>query len=54
VSPQTLEYYDGMVLPFLDWLDGEGMQHFSDLDVEHVRRGPDKHMPCCIWKRQAA
>jgi hypothetical protein len=38
VSPKTLEYYDGMVLPFLDWLDGEGVQRFEHLDVEHARR----------------
>jgi hypothetical protein len=25
VSRKTLEYYDGMILPFLDWLDGEGV-----------------------------
>jgi site-specific recombinase XerD len=38
VSPKTIEYYDGMVLPFLDWLDGEGVQRFADLDVEHARK----------------
>jgi len=38
VSPKTLEYYDGMVLPFLDWLVGEGVGRFEHLDVDHARR----------------
>jgi site-specific recombinase XerD len=38
VSPKTLEYYDGMVLPFLDWLNGEGVQKFEELDIEYARR----------------
>jgi site-specific recombinase XerD len=38
VSRKTLEYYDGMVLPFLAWLDGEGVQRFEQLDVAHARQ----------------
>ncbi len=37
LSPKTLEYYDGMVLPFLKWLDAEGVHRFDHLDVSHVR-----------------
>src|SRR5262245_10133169 len=37
VSPSTLDYYDAMVLPFLTWLDGEGVQRFEHLDVNHAR-----------------
>jgi hypothetical protein len=28
-APKTLECYDGVVLPFLGWLDGEGVQRFG-------------------------
>ncbi len=38
VSPRTLEYYDGMVLPFLRWLDEERTRRFEDVDVSAVRR----------------
>jgi site-specific recombinase XerD len=38
VSRKTLEYYDLMVLPFLTWLDGEGVQRFEHLDVAHARQ----------------
>jgi site-specific recombinase XerD len=37
LSPKTLQYYDGMVLPFLKWLDTEGVQRFDHLDASHVR-----------------
>jgi hypothetical protein len=37
VSRATLEFYDTMVLPFLAWLDGEGVQRFDHLDVTHAR-----------------
>lgn len=37
VSARTLEYYDGMVLPFLRWLEGEGVRRFGDLDAGLVR-----------------
>ena len=37
VSARTLEYYDGMVLPFLRWLDAEGVPRFDRLDVARVR-----------------
>jgi site-specific recombinase XerD len=36
-SHKTLEYYDGMILPFLKWLDAEGVHRFDHLDVSHVR-----------------
>ena len=29
VSPKTLEYYDGMVLPFLRWLEAEEVRRFE-------------------------
>src|SRR5215467_13208429 len=29
VSRATLDFYDGMVLPFLTWLDGEGVDRFE-------------------------
>jgi site-specific recombinase XerD len=38
VSRKTLEYYDGMVLPFLAYLDSEGVQRFEHLDVTHARQ----------------
>jgi site-specific recombinase XerD len=38
VSRKTLEYYDLMVLPFLSWLDAEGVQRFEHLDVAHARQ----------------
>jgi hypothetical protein len=38
VSRKTLEYYDGMILPFLDWLDDEGVQRFEHPDIDHARR----------------
>jgi site-specific recombinase XerC len=37
LSAKTLDYYDGMVLPFLKWVDAEGVQRFDHLDVSHVR-----------------
>ena len=37
VSGSTLDSYDAMVLPFLAWLDGEGVQRFEHLDVNHAR-----------------
>ncbi len=38
VSRKTLEYYDGMVLPFLTWLESEGVERFEHLDVTHARQ----------------
>ena len=29
VSPRTLEYYDGMVLPFLRWAEADGLERFE-------------------------
>ena len=37
VSRTTLGFYDAHVLPFLAWLDGEGVQRFEHLDVDHAR-----------------
>ena len=37
LSPKTLGYYDGMVLPFLKWLGTVGVHRFDHLDVSHVR-----------------
>jgi integrase len=37
VSPRTLEYYDGMVLPFLQWAEAEGVQRFEALEVSRLR-----------------
>jgi site-specific recombinase XerD len=37
LSAKTLDCYDGMVLPFLKWLDAEGVPRFDHLDVSHVR-----------------
>jgi len=37
VSRKTMEHYDGMVLPFLTWLESEGVQRFEHLDVDHAR-----------------
>jgi integrase/recombinase XerC len=38
VSPKTLEYYDGMVEPFLTYLDDQGVERFEHLDVTHARQ----------------
>ena len=39
VSPKTLRHYDGMIRPFLSWLDEEhpGVGHFEQLGVDLVR-----------------
>lgn len=37
VSRSTLEFYDAMVVPFLTWLDGEGVERFEHMGVEHAR-----------------
>ena len=37
VSRATLDFYDGMVLPFLTWLDGEGVERFEHMGVDHAR-----------------
>ena len=37
VSRTTLGFYDAHVLPFLTWLDGEGVSRFEHLDVTHAR-----------------
>jgi integrase len=37
VSPRTLEYYDGMVLPFLRWVEADGVHRFEALDVSRLR-----------------
>jgi site-specific recombinase XerD len=38
VSRKTLGFYDAHVLPFLTWLDGEGVSRFDHLDVTHARQ----------------
>src|SRR5215831_10782297 len=38
VSRKTLEYYDGMVLPFLAYLDSVGVQRFEHLDMAQARQ----------------
>jgi hypothetical protein len=37
LSPKTLIYYDETVLPFLRWLDAEGVRRFDEVDVGRVR-----------------
>jgi len=37
VSPRTLDYYDGMVLPFLRWVEADGVQRFEALEVSRLR-----------------
>ena len=37
LSPKTLQYYDQTVVPFLRWLEGEGIRRFEDCDVGRVR-----------------
>ena len=37
VSPKTLDYYDGMVLPFLRWAEADGLERFEALDVSRLR-----------------
>jgi integrase len=37
VSRGTLGFYDAHVLPFLTWLDGEGVSRCEHLDVTHAR-----------------
>src|SRR5215472_8985613 len=37
VSRTTPGFYDSHVLPFLTWLDGEGVSRFEHLDVTHAR-----------------
>lgn len=37
LAPNTLLYYDRMVLPFLVWLDGQGVRRFEELDAGAVR-----------------
>jgi hypothetical protein len=37
VSRSTLDFYDAMVVPFLTWLDGEGVERFEHMGVEHAR-----------------
>jgi hypothetical protein len=37
LSPQTLIYYDETVLPFLRWLEADGVRRFDGVDVERVR-----------------
>src|SRR5262249_2315687 len=36
VSKTTLDFYDAIVLPFLTWLDGEGVERFDHLGVDHA------------------
>jgi hypothetical protein len=38
VSPRTLEYYDGMVLPFLRWVEADGVQRFEVHVTRRARR----------------
>ena len=35
LSPKTLIYYDDTVLPFLRWLEAEGVRRFDDLVFGH-------------------
>ncbi len=37
VSRSTLDFYDAMVLPFLAWLGGEGVERFEHMGIEHAR-----------------
>src|SRR5713226_2886008 len=37
LSPKTLIYYDETVLPFLRWLEAEGVRRFDEVDVGRVR-----------------
>ncbi len=37
VSRSTLDFYDAMVVPFLSWLDGEGVERFEHMGVDHAR-----------------
>jgi site-specific recombinase XerD len=37
LSPKTLIYYDETVLPFLRWLEAEGVRRFDEVDVSRVR-----------------
>src|SRR5437867_13004751 len=37
LSPKTLIYYDQTVLPFLRWLQAEGVRRFDEVDVGRVR-----------------
>src|SRR5262245_5401873 len=37
VSRTTLGFYDAHVLPFLTWLEEEGVQRFEHLAVDHAR-----------------
>ncbi len=58
VSRTTLDFYDAMVLPLLTWLDGEGVERFDHLVVDHARlyrarlastpgrRGRGRHAGC--------
>jgi integrase len=37
LSPKTLHYYDETILPFLPWLESDGVRRFEDCDVGRVR-----------------
>jgi integrase len=37
LSPKTMIYYDDTVLPFLRWLEVEGVRRFDEVDVGRVR-----------------
>ena len=37
LSPKTLIYYDETVLPFLRWLEAEGVRRFDEVDGGRVR-----------------
>jgi integrase len=37
LSPKTLIYYDETVLPFLRWLEAEGVRRFDEVEVGRVR-----------------
>ena len=37
VTRSTLDVYHAMVVPFLTWLDGEGVERFEHMGVEHAR-----------------
>jgi integrase len=36
-SPRTLEYYDGMLVPFLDWAAACGITTFAEVEVRAMR-----------------
>jgi site-specific recombinase XerD len=37
LSPKTLEYYDETVVPFLRWMEADGVRRFEECDVTRIR-----------------